>query len=75
LPDVRSAEARSAQIGGPDCIPHSFQVRANICEPFTASRARNLLAKRDCRFSEGDEITEDWPQVPFIGFTFALSCD
>src|SRR5690606_30346224 len=37
LPDVRRADARSAQIGGPDGISHCFQVSSYSGEPFTSS--------------------------------------
>ena len=47
LSDVRRADARSAQIGGPDSIAHIFQVNANSSEPFTPILARNLLSKDD----------------------------
>jgi hypothetical protein len=33
LPDVRRADARSAQIGGPDIISHRFQVSSYTGEP------------------------------------------
>ena len=33
LPDMRRADARSAQIGGPDCIGQLFQVSAYSVEP------------------------------------------
>jgi len=41
------ARARSAQIGGPDCISQRFQVNSYSGEPFTSSTASNLLAKND----------------------------
>jgi hypothetical protein len=47
LPDVRGADARSAQIGGPDCISQVFQVNTNSAEPRPAKRACNLLASDD----------------------------
>jgi hypothetical protein len=73
LSDLRRARARSAQIGGPDCISQSFQVSTYSGEPFTSKRARNLLAKSDCSFAEGDEVAEDRPQVPFIFFGEAFA--
>lgn len=45
LSDMRRADARSAQIGGPDFIGHSFQVNAYSGEPFTSIAACNLFAK------------------------------
>jgi hypothetical protein len=52
---VRRPDARSAQIGGPDGISHSFQVSAYSGEPLAAIFARNLFAKHDCRAALGDE--------------------
>jgi hypothetical protein len=37
LSDVRRPRARSAQIGGPDCISHTFQVSTYSGEPFASS--------------------------------------
>lgn len=45
LPDLRRADARSAQIGGPDLISTSFQVSTNSGEPFVSIAVRNLLSK------------------------------
>lgn len=45
LADLRRADARSAQIGGPDCISTSFQVSTNSGEPFVSIAVRNLLSK------------------------------
>jgi hypothetical protein len=47
LSDVRSPDARSAQIRSPDGVALSFQVSANNVEPREASPARNLLSKDD----------------------------
>jgi hypothetical protein len=66
LSDLRRADARSAQIGGPDCIVQCFQVNAHSGEPVTSSRARNLLSKHDCRPALGDKSAELWPQVPLV---------
>jgi hypothetical protein len=44
---VRCANARSAQIGGPDGIAQRFQVIAYSGEPSPSSRARNLLSNDD----------------------------
>jgi hypothetical protein len=73
LPDVWRADARSAQIGGPDCISQSFQVSTYSGEPFTSSLARNLLAKRRCSFSEGDKVAEDRPEVALVRFAEPLA--
>jgi hypothetical protein len=45
LSDVRGADARSAQIGGPDSIAQGFQVSAYSGEPRPARAACNLLSK------------------------------
>jgi hypothetical protein len=66
LADVRSADARSAQIGSCPLIGHSFQVSEYSGEPIPASLARNLLAKHDWRLAGSDEFGKDGPQVPFI---------
>lgn len=73
LPDMRGARARSAQIGGPDFITHSFQVSAYSGEPFTSSAACNLFANDRCRPALGDELSEIGPQMALIGFAFSGS--
>ena len=74
LPDVRRADARSAQIGGPDSIPHSFQVSSYSGEPFTSKFARNLFAKDDWRATLRNEIVEDGPEVTLVGGSELLAC-
>jgi hypothetical protein len=66
LADVRSADARRAKIGRPDCISHSFQVSPNSVEPVSAKRARNLFSKNDWRTALRDEAVELGPQVPLV---------
>jgi hypothetical protein len=61
------ARARSAQIGGPDCIAHSFQVSSYSSEPTTPSLARNLLAKYDWRAALADEAGKLGPEVTGVG--------
>jgi len=73
LPDVWRADARSAQIGGPDGISQVFQVSTNSGEPFAAKRARNLLSKDRCRAALGDEAVKSGPEVAFVGMALALS--
>jgi hypothetical protein len=73
LSDVRRADARSAQIGGPAGISQCFQVSAYSGEPFTSILARNLLSKDDCRAALGDEAVKSGPEVSFVGMAFALS--
>lgn len=67
LSDVRGADARRAQIGGPDGISQCFQVSTNSGEPIPASLARNLLSKRDWRAALADEASELGPQVALVG--------
>jgi hypothetical protein len=47
LSDVRSPDARSAQIGRPNGVTRVFQVSRYKVKPFKGSRARNLLSKND----------------------------
>jgi hypothetical protein len=73
LSDVRRADARSAQIGGPDGISQCFQVSAYSGEPFTSILARNLLSKDRCRAALGDEAVKSGPEVSFVGMASPLS--
>src|SRR4051812_3646441 len=61
LSDVRRADARSAQIGGPDGISQCFQVSSYSGEPNAAILARNLFSKDDCRMALGDEPMKSGP--------------
>jgi hypothetical protein len=58
---MRSADARSAQIGGPDRISQCFQVRTYRGEPAPAKAARNLLSSDDWRSALADEVAHDGP--------------
>jgi hypothetical protein len=73
LPDVRRADARSAQIGGSERIAQCFHVSAYSGEPFTSIAARNLLSKDRCRLALGDESQHVGPQVPLVGGAFAFA--
>jgi hypothetical protein len=75
LPDVRSADARSAQIGSCPVIGHSFQVSEYSGEPIPASLACNLLAKHDWRLAGSDEFCKHGPEVSFVLDSFAFSGD
>jgi hypothetical protein len=75
LSDVRRPDARSAQIGGPDGISHSFQVSSYSMEPLPPSLARNLFAKDDWRAALGDESGEDGPEVPLVFNAFPFTGD
>lgn len=73
LPDVRRADARSRQIGGPDPISHRLQVSAYSGEPLTSKAARNLLSKDSCRPTLRDEAEELRPDVPLVLVSSPLS--
>jgi hypothetical protein len=73
LPDVRRADARSAQIGGPAGISHCFQISAYSGEPFTPILARNLLSKDRCRAALGDERVKSGPEVSLVDMALPLS--
>jgi hypothetical protein len=73
LSDVRRADARSAQIGGPELIGQCFHVSAYSGEPYTAKFARNLLSKDDCRLAPADEIPEERPEMALVSFTHSIS--
>jgi hypothetical protein len=75
LSDVRSPDARSAQICSPDGVARSFQVSANNVEPRKASPTRNLLSKDDWRAALADELEPDGPEVPLVGGASTLPGD
>jgi hypothetical protein len=58
-----SADARSAQIGGPNGKSQVFQVSAYSGEPYAAILARNLFAKDDCRATLADEAVKFRPEM------------
>ncbi len=74
LPDVRCADPRSAEIGGPDRIGHSFQVSSYSGEPEAPILTRNLFAKDDWRAALVDDPSEGWPKVSFVISPFSLAC-
>ncbi len=73
LPDVERADARSAQIGGPDGISFSFQISAYTGEPFKSILARNLFSKDCWRPALGDEAVKSGPEVSLIGMARSAS--
>ena len=73
LPDMRRADARSAEIGGPDGIAHSFQVSAYTGEPRPSKLRRNLLASDACRAALRDEAEELGPEVAGVGSSLLLA--
>ena len=75
LPDVRGADARSAQIGSPNGIAQCFQVSAYSGEPRPAKRACNLLASDRWRAALRDEASELGPEVPGILSAVTFSGD
>src|SRR5208282_2884150 len=66
LADVRSTDARSAQIRRPNGVTRSFQVSENKIEPLETVRARNLLSKDNWRTALLDETEPLRPEVPRI---------
>lgn len=56
LSDMRSTDARSAQIDRPDGVVLSFQVSLNKVEPTEAVFARNLLSKDLRRSADANEM-------------------
>jgi len=66
LPDVRGADARRAQIGGPDSMSQCLQVSANSGEPSPSILARNLLSKDDWRAALRNEAAELGPEVALV---------
>ena len=70
LPEVRSADPRSAQIRPCEGISQCFQVSLNSTEPQPSIRARNLLSKNDWRLTLADEGEPDGPEMARIARTF-----
>lgn len=75
LTDVRRTDARSAQIGGPDCIAQCFQVNPYSVEPRPAVSARNLLSKDNWRAALTDEAEPLRPEVALVVGAFASASD
>jgi hypothetical protein len=64
---MRRADPRSTQIGGPDGISQTFQVKAYSGEPVKPGAARNLLSKDDCRAALLDKSAHFGPEVALVG--------
>lgn len=75
LSEMRRADPRSAQIGGPDGISQAFQVRSYSGEPVEASAACNLLSNDDCRTALRDEAAHFGPEMSLVVSPPALSGD
>ena len=73
LTDVRRADARSAQIGGPDGISQRLQVSAYSGEPFAPIAACNLLSKDCWRTALSDKPEHFGPQVPLVRCSLPLA--
>ena len=71
LPDVRSADARSAQIRRPDGVPLVFQVSRYSVEPSEGIAACNLFTKYDWRSALRDELEESRLEVAGVFCSFA----
>lgn len=74
LPDVRSAEARSAGIERPEGVSRTFRVSLYKIEPSEAVLARNLLAKNDWRAALVGKVEERGPQVPLVISPASFAC-
>lgn len=74
LADVRSTDARSAQIGRCAGVIRCFQVSLYKVEPSEPVSACNLFAKDDWRAALLDEIVEVGPQVPLVSKPAAFTC-
>lgn len=66
LSDVRSADARSAQIRRPDGVSLRFQVSRNSVEPCESILRRNLLSKDHWRAALSDEPKPRRPEMTGI---------
>jgi hypothetical protein len=75
LPDVRGADARSAQIRRPDGVTLSFQVIVYKVKPGKGKRARNLLSSKNWRAALADEAEELGPEVALVVEAFASPGD
>jgi hypothetical protein len=70
---VRCADARSAQIGGPDDIVQVFQVSRYSNEPFSPKAACNLLSKDRWNVPLHDESKEFGPEMSLVFFALLLA--
>src|SRR5262245_37959077 len=73
LPDVRSADARSAKIRRPNGVTRSFQVIRHGIEPLKGNLARNLLSKHDWRAALADEPKPVGPEMALVLEAFPLA--
>jgi hypothetical protein len=74
LTDVRSADARRAQIERCAGVVRCFQVIVNQVPPSQGIAARNLLSKDDARAALLDEVVPGRPEVPLVSSPAALTC-
>jgi hypothetical protein len=72
---MRRADARSAQIAGPDFISQCFQVSSYSREPNAAILACNLLSKDNWRLALFNEISSVRPEMAFIVNSFSFTGD
>jgi hypothetical protein len=71
---MRGFDARSAQIGRPNGVTRTFQVRANKIQPHESFFIRNLLAKDNWRAALLDEVKPEGPEVPLVSKPAAFAC-
>lgn len=74
LADVRSTDARSAEIDRCCGVALSFQVSLYNVEPSEAILARNLFTKQERRAALRDETEKFGPEVSVIVGTFTATC-
>jgi hypothetical protein len=74
LPDMRRADARSAEIDRPAGVARVFQVSVYKVEPTKAVFACNLFTKDNVRAALADEVVERGPQVPLIIKPCSFAC-
>jgi hypothetical protein len=74
LPDVRSADARSAEIDRPEGVSRRLHVSPNKVEPVERGSGRDLLAKDDPRAALADEMEPRRPQMPLVSKPRSAAC-
>lgn len=74
LPDVRCADARSAEINRPAGVVRVFQVSLYKVEPEKAVSPSNLFTKDGCRSALADEMVPRGPQVALVSKPASFAC-
>lgn len=74
LPDVRTTDARNAEILRREGVILCFQVILYKVEPRKDTFARNLLSNNALRFADTDEVVECRPEVPLVSKPSSFAC-